>query len=90
MATGKKRVDPMTRKYWEKLLSKSPETDYDHPLLYRDDNYDYLVISLYSGQRNEEVLKEGFKPIPPMYTEFCQSYVKVFFNTRTSVIKEQK
>ena len=87
-ATGKRRVDPMTKKYWNKILSKSPETDYDHPLLYRDDKYDYLVISLYPGDRNEEVLKEGFEPIPPMYTEWCKSYVKKFKNTRTSIIEE--
>ena len=88
-ATGKRRVDPMTRKYWEKFLSKKSLTDYDHPLLYRDDKYDYLIISLYKGQREEEsILEEGFTPIPPMYSTMCNSYVKRFHNTRTGAIKE--
>lgn len=67
-------------KYFEAFFHK--ESEYDHPLVFRNREFDYIVVSLNGGQRNETILNEGFKPIYPMYNEFLSSYYKKFRNTR--------
>jgi len=81
------KLDFLPRKYFEKFVQDSG-MDFDHPLLYRNRKYDYFITSLYFGERNNEIIKEGFKEIPSMYNTSCKSYVKRFLNTKTSVIKQ--
>lgn len=85
---GKEKLDFLPNKYFQKYQVEASMTDYDHPMLYRDKDFDYLIISLYPGARNTQVLSEGFHEIPPMYSISCRSYVKKFKNTKSSRIEE--
>jgi len=90
---GAKHLDFLPRKYLPKYLYEAmPMTRYDHPLMYRNKDYDFLFVSNYRWKGvayfDAELKEEGFVEVPPMYNESCQTYMKKFKNTKTSVVKE--
>lgn len=86
-AKGKEKLDFVPSKYFHKVISGSM-SKYDHPMMYQDNDYDYLVISNYSDCYEETLLREGFKIIPHIYNSSCISYMKMFNRTRSSKITE--
>ena len=88
---GVKYSDFLPNKYFEKYIRKDRQSKYDHPLMYRNKSYDFLFISNYwagNSHFDAELKEEGFVEVPPMYNESCQTYMKKFKNTKTSVVKE--
>lgn len=84
---GKDKLPFLPNKYFQKFQDRNM-TNYDHPMIYRDREYDYFIVSLYPGTRNKEILEEGFCEIDQMYSTSCQSYMKIFKNTRSSRVEE--
>ena len=86
--TGAVKQDFLPRKYVPQYIEQDRDNMYDHEMVYRNKEHDYMIISNYSGQYHSELLEEGFKEIPSMYNTSCRSYMKVFKNTKTSIIRE--
>lgn len=86
--TGARKQDFLPRKYVPQYIEQDRKNMYDHEMMYRNKEYDFLFISNYGEHYHETLLEESFKECPSMYNTSCQSYMKVFLNTKTSVIKE--
>lgn len=83
-----KKLEFLPNKYVPKYIEQDREGRYDHPLMYRGKEYDYLFVSIYGTGGNTILLSEGFRTVPPMYNTMCRTFMKKFYNTKTSKIKE--
>lgn len=83
------RMDFIPSKYHKKYIEEDREWLYDHPMLYRNEDFDFFFVSIYpSDKKEEELARQGFDPVPPMYNRTCKSYMKKFRNTGTQKIEE--
>ena len=84
-----RKLDFLPGKYFDRFVDRQG-SNYDHPLLYRNKKYDYLVVSLYETlDSHERMMREGFEETPSMYNKDCQSYFKRFLNTRSQKVKTE-